>query len=725
MHNINQLQQAFENLYSCSFKKYKTKCPFHQDKTASLSLYYDNNKPRYKCFGCSNSGDIWDLHVECYGADFKESARLVKENFGIDPPIKMNEKEDVLNRNDAHIESAIKLANTNKLIYVTSYRYSNTNYKHRFKDKNGNKTFRHTYFDSEKNKIVSSESELNENDRNLISKIYKKSNIDYAFSHNLNFYICEGEKDVDNISKLGFSACHIETGKEEELNKMLQNYTSYKGKIFHVYDNEISRVGINKAYNRAKAIDYNKQYLIEPKEKDISDDIDLYGIHKTKDEIEFQSKENLKTAYLEGDNAYEYYTNKRGEKVMPPSEYNIEKFYDINLRGTLCVDCITKRSVILHNYGEMSIYSSREDSAPYFHSRAAIRKFGRKLTSFQIKNIIDDIWNKRKINLFDVMLKKHRTNDMTEFNRFINDFYNSLDKSFTSKKEFEELFTFFFTRTIRRAIDYGKRPNQCLKMIFTIIGQQSCGKSRFVENIFYDMGMHDFVKAGCTLGNLSRDDIMIVTSAPIIELAETTSLLRSAKYSEDLKRFISQSCDSYRAPYEREAKSHPRISSYIYTTNQEVILRDKTGNTRFYTIRAIKEMPDPSRYDMKKVWGYLYSVATRITSDELPNYYQIPEILKKYIERSSGELFDTSPYCDELYGLEKEEDEYMVYNKTELQTILQIKDRKSSLDFFSSLEIKGNEYKAYKIYGNRVVRGYLLNKIKLFPTYGQPFIKRK
>lgn len=37
----------------------KMKCPFHDDSNASASVNYDAN--RFKCFGCSANGDIYDL----------------------------------------------------------------------------------------------------------------------------------------------------------------------------------------------------------------------------------------------------------------------------------------------------------------------------------------------------------------------------------------------------------------------------------------------------------------------------------------------------------------------------------------------------------------------------------------------------------------------------------------------------------------------------------------
>jgi DNA primase len=53
-------------------------CPFHQDKTPSLSL--DLRKDRFRCFGCGRSGDLIDLWEGAKGIDRKQA---VNELYGI------------------------------------------------------------------------------------------------------------------------------------------------------------------------------------------------------------------------------------------------------------------------------------------------------------------------------------------------------------------------------------------------------------------------------------------------------------------------------------------------------------------------------------------------------------------------------------------------------------------------------------------------------------------
>jgi len=55
-------------------------CPFHEDKTPSLSV--DRGKGLYNCFGCGESGDIFNLVQKMQNVDFKESLQFLKEFDG-------------------------------------------------------------------------------------------------------------------------------------------------------------------------------------------------------------------------------------------------------------------------------------------------------------------------------------------------------------------------------------------------------------------------------------------------------------------------------------------------------------------------------------------------------------------------------------------------------------------------------------------------------------------
>ena len=55
-------------------------CPFHEDKTPSLSV--DRGKGLYNCFGCGESGDVFNLVQKMEGLDFKGALKYLKKFDG-------------------------------------------------------------------------------------------------------------------------------------------------------------------------------------------------------------------------------------------------------------------------------------------------------------------------------------------------------------------------------------------------------------------------------------------------------------------------------------------------------------------------------------------------------------------------------------------------------------------------------------------------------------------
>lgn len=62
-------------------RTYKAICPFHQEKTPSLSL--DPARGLYHCFGCGAGGDVFTFVQETQGLDFNEAVELLASRAGI------------------------------------------------------------------------------------------------------------------------------------------------------------------------------------------------------------------------------------------------------------------------------------------------------------------------------------------------------------------------------------------------------------------------------------------------------------------------------------------------------------------------------------------------------------------------------------------------------------------------------------------------------------------
>lgn len=55
------------------------KCPFHSEKTASLSIKNEH----YKCFGCGAYGGIIDFVMELYGLSFQQALVKLDSDFSL------------------------------------------------------------------------------------------------------------------------------------------------------------------------------------------------------------------------------------------------------------------------------------------------------------------------------------------------------------------------------------------------------------------------------------------------------------------------------------------------------------------------------------------------------------------------------------------------------------------------------------------------------------------
>lgn len=56
-------------------------CPIHDERTGSFMVYKDDDKDRYKCFGCGVSGDIINLISECDKISLREAFFRVVGNI--------------------------------------------------------------------------------------------------------------------------------------------------------------------------------------------------------------------------------------------------------------------------------------------------------------------------------------------------------------------------------------------------------------------------------------------------------------------------------------------------------------------------------------------------------------------------------------------------------------------------------------------------------------------
>lgn len=76
------LVEALERYTGSRFHRGKIACPFHSEKSASLSVKrYPDGSQRYHCFGCGAKGDVVELVRRLYGLSFPDAVRKLDADF--------------------------------------------------------------------------------------------------------------------------------------------------------------------------------------------------------------------------------------------------------------------------------------------------------------------------------------------------------------------------------------------------------------------------------------------------------------------------------------------------------------------------------------------------------------------------------------------------------------------------------------------------------------------
>jgi hypothetical protein len=134
----------------------------------------------------------------------------------------------------------------------------------------------------------------------------------------------------------------------------------------------------------------------------------------------------------------------------------------------------------------------------------------------------------------------------------------------------------FLPRYLISAVARALQPGCSVRQIPVLVGAQWRGKTALGRILF---GAEHWVEG---VGRLDRDDLMKARSAWGVELAELDGVTRRSD-QEHLKAFLTETVDTYRAPYDRAPERHPRRFVFWATSNGPP-LRDATGSTRFVCI---------------------------------------------------------------------------------------------------------------------------------------------
>lgn len=132
-----------------------------------------------------------------------------------------------------------------------------------------------------------------------------------------------------------------------------------------------------------------------------------------------------------------------------------------------------------------------------------------------------------------------------------------------------------------RAYHPGTKFDYCI--VFE--GAQGAGKSTLARALTSGPSGDDyFLDAPGVISMSNKDRAELLAGKWLVELSELSGLQRSEV--ESTKAFISQSVDTFRAPYARTTQDRPRTCVLLGTTNSAGYLTDVTGNRRFLPVKC-------------------------------------------------------------------------------------------------------------------------------------------
>lgn len=143
-------------------------------------------------------------------------------------------------------------------------------------------------------------------------------------------------------------------------------------------------------------------------------------------------------------------------------------------------------------------------------------------------------------------------------------------------------------------------------MLIFISPKQGIGKTRFIQHL---MPVPQWCTVGLTLNSLkNKDEVMRFTNSFIVEIGELNATL-TLKNVDEMKSFLTAPYDEFRRPYARESQKFPRHTIAYGTVNEFEILKDTTGNRRYWPI-SVEAFDYTSPVDYRMLWGQIGYMAT-------------------------------------------------------------------------------------------------------------------
>lgn len=456
-------------------------------------------------------------------------------------------------------------------------------------------------------------------------------------------YIPEGEKDVETLEKMGFTATTTgggakQTASEWTKNKYIEQLTGIKNAVILADNDEIGikyaaavAAYLTKGGISCKVIEAPAIYSEVQHKGDISDIVGAVGADKAKELLE-KAVEAAEPYLLPAEDPK---TETAPERSKSDNPYNADgngRLSIANLKAALKIlDISVKHNKINHKIEYSGAGLKGIDPAGV---NTVVPHLIYNKLQFFLKGC-----NAEKIAAF---LNAIAFEDESEYNPVLEAINGT---KWDNKDHLNELYTLMnldpedkLSQTLLR-----KWLMQCycglynsldnpfsLDLVLVLVGKQGYGKTRLFEKLALS---RKYFGEGITLDTKDKDSRMQSTAYWIAELGEIGSTMK--KEINALKAFISNPTDENRPPYGKSPVTHPRLTSFCGTTNDMQFLIDETGNRRYATIK----LPDEKYIDVKskafkefealQLWAQIADIVNTAIQQENESYSSVFRLSKQ------------------------------------------------------------------------------------------------
>ena len=572
--SIDNLKTIIE-YYGSTFKKdhegYLTNCPIHGEKTPSFRLKDSDKGAIYHCFGCGAHGDIINFIESKESISNIEAVKKAYEILGLSlsmQPSKLDNFISFIKEKNNEIKS-----NGKTFKYESTYTYHNSDNKPVYlKNK-----YRNTADKSKKTFITKAVIETDKSYKYGDSKyfnstekvLYNLPRVKNAMLKDQYIYFVEGEKDADNLNRLGFAATTIYSKKwDNNYSKQLQG-----SKIVFIGDTgkageEFKHLVWNNLKNIVKSFKAVELPGIEAL-GDNADVTDWLESGHTKEELlkVVNSTKDIKWNIHWKDISIKENKN-TGEKTIIPLK-TIDNFKLILERANtnIYINQITKVMDV-----ETDLFNNKTLDTLMIEIQSLCTKIGFKCNKTDVRDWIETIAHEKSINPFKVWLDNLPAWDKASR-------IDSYLLNFKTVEGYQDVLKELLMRKwLLSFVGSAYDPDYKAYGLLVLKGGQGIGKGECFKRLIPIK--EDWVFLGEQEFKGDRDNMQILTSNLLVELSE---FARSSKKVNELKGFVTMDKDKLSLKYDKYASTNKRNTIYFATVNDAEFLIDDE-NRRMWII---------------------------------------------------------------------------------------------------------------------------------------------